>query len=42
MKIENIIYNWVAEVYGQSEADNPSWNIKMLAKEIEQKLNKGE
>lgn len=38
MNIEKIIYNWVAEIYGQSEADNPSWNIKMLAKEIKNNL----
>ena len=25
------IYEWVAENYGQSEADNPSWNIEALA-----------
>ena len=25
------IYEWVAENYGQSEADDPSWNIEALA-----------
>lgn len=25
------IYEWVAENYGQSEADNPSWSIEALA-----------
>ena len=25
------IYEWVAENFGQSEADYPSWNIKELA-----------
>lgn len=25
------IYEWVAENYGQSEADDPSWSIKALA-----------
>lgn len=28
------IYEWVAENYGQSEADNPSWNIEALADHI--------
>lgn len=27
----DIIYKWVADNFGQSEADNPSWNIKALA-----------
>lgn len=25
------IYEWVAENFGQSEADDPSWNIEALA-----------
>ena len=25
------IYEWVADSFGQSEADNPSWNIEALA-----------
>lgn len=25
------IYEWVAESFGQSEADDPSWNIESLA-----------
>lgn len=25
------IYEWVADSFGQSEADDPSWNIKELA-----------
>lgn len=25
------IYEWVAENYGQNEADDPSWNIEALA-----------
>lgn len=25
------IYEWVAENFGQSEADNPSWSIEALA-----------
>ena len=27
----DIIYKWVADNFGQSEADDPSWNIKALA-----------
>lgn len=27
----DIIYKWVADNFGQSEADNPSWNIRELA-----------
>jgi hypothetical protein len=27
----NIIYKWVADNFGQSEADDPSWSIKALA-----------
>lgn len=38
MNIEKIIYNWVAEHYGQNEADDPSWCIESLAQEIKNKL----
>ena len=38
MNIEKIIYNWVKENFGESEADDPSWNIQLLAQEIENKL----
>lgn len=27
----DIIYKWVADNFGQSEADDPSWNIEALA-----------
>lgn len=30
----DIIYQWVAENFGQSEADDPSWNIKALAEHL--------
>ena len=33
-KFTKIIYNWVKEYYGVSEADDPSWNIKALADEL--------
>ena len=39
MNIQKIIYNWVKENFGESEADDPSWNIELLAREIESKLN---
>lgn len=29
------IEDWVARNYGQSEAENPSWDIDELAKEVE-------
>jgi hypothetical protein len=29
------IEDWVARNYGQSEAENPSWDIEKLAKEVE-------
>lgn len=32
--IYKIIYNWVAENFGESEAQDPSWDIKALAEEI--------
>lgn len=31
------IKNWVKENYGESEIENPSWNIKELANEVWQK-----
>lgn len=34
-KIYKIIYNWVADNFGQSEADDPSWSIDALAEEID-------
>lgn len=34
-QMEIIIYDWVANKYGISEAENPSWNISDLAKYIE-------
>lgn len=33
-KLYKIIYNWVADNFGESEADDPSWDIKALAEEI--------
>lgn len=29
------IYNWVAENFGESEADDPSWSIEALAEEMQ-------
>lgn len=28
------IYDWVAKNFGQSEADDPSWNIEAMAKDL--------
>lgn len=33
-KIKNIIYNWVAKNFGESEAEDPSWSIDALAEEL--------
>jgi hypothetical protein len=32
--IELSIYNWVAEAFGENEANDPSWNIALLAKHL--------
>ena len=32
--MEEFIKKWVRENYGDSEAENPSWDIKALAKAI--------
>ena len=32
--LQRIIYKWVADNFGKSEADDPSWDIKALAEEI--------
>lgn len=37
-KIRNIIYDYVYESFGTSEANNPSWYIPILAEEIANKL----
>lgn len=33
-KIRATIYNWVADNFGESEADDPSWSIDALADEL--------
>lgn len=38
LTMNKIIYEWVKENYGESEADNPSWDIEALAKHIQSKL----
>jgi len=40
MKIKTIITEWVRDNFGQSEVDDPSWNIDLLAEHIESKLRK--
>lgn len=34
MTFYDIIHKWVADNFGQSEADDPSWNIEALAKHL--------
>ena len=39
----DVIYNWVAENFGESEADDPSWDIKALSSHLsEQDINPDE
>lgn len=33
-QFEKLIYNWVKQNFGEDEADDPSWNIKALANEL--------
>ena len=33
-QFEKIIYNWVKQNFGESEADDPSWSIEALAEEL--------
>lgn len=34
-KIEKIIYEWVKQNFGESEAEDPSWSIEALAEELD-------
>lgn len=34
MTFYEIIYNWVADNFGESEAQDPSWDIKTLAEHL--------
>lgn len=38
-KIHDIIYAWVEDNFGESEANDPSWNIESLAHEISKANN---
>ena len=38
-KIEAIIYDWIFDTFGPSEAKCPSWNINYLTEEIHDSLN---
>lgn len=38
--IASAIREYVATVYGESEAEEPSWNIKGLASYLANKINK--
>ena len=33
-QFKDIIYSWVKQNFGESEADDPSWSIEALAKEL--------
>lgn len=33
-QFEKLIYNWVKQNFGESEADDPSWSIEALADEL--------
>lgn len=35
-KTEAIIYDWVVDNFGESEAEDPSWNIRALAQHIDE------
>ena len=39
---EAMIYDWVVDRYGNSEAELPSWNIADLAKYIDENRSKGD
>ncbi len=39
-KFNEIIYEWVKENFGRSEAYNPSWDIKALAKYLSEQYYK--
>ena len=38
--LEKLIYKWVKENYGQSEVENPSWDIQSLVNYLQAQLNK--
>lgn len=40
LKLYNIIYKWVEENFGISEAEDPSWNIDVLANHIAEQYDK--
>ena len=41
-QFEKIIYNWVKKNFGESEAEDPSWDIEALAEELAKHFKKGE
>lgn len=40
-KVRDIIYDYIYESFGESEANNPSWYIPSLSEEIANKLLDG-
>lgn len=39
--VEHIIYDWVRDNFGDSEAQDPSWNIRELAEAVARGMNGG-
>lgn len=39
-QVEAFLYNWVTEYFGQSEADDPSYNLELLAEDLAAHFNK--
>lgn len=37
--LEEIIYDWIADTYGRSEAEDPCYDLCSLAKRIEEAVN---
>ena len=33
-EFKKFLHEWVSKMYGQSEADDPSWSIEALAEEL--------
>ena len=39
--IRDIIYTWVIDNFDESEANDPSWNVELLAEYIANQLTNG-
>ena len=40
--LQKTIYEWVRENFGESEANDPSWNIGLLAQRLAEKLKQAD